>query len=76
VPGDCSSVGQYNYATFLVSGSKDPSNCIRALFWFDRAAMGGSQYAADYSEPLRRGVDQGRFAGGCVEVIGETGGDE
>jgi TPR repeat protein len=35
---DGSKLGQFNYATFLVLDSKNRNDCIRAAFWFGRAA--------------------------------------
>ena len=64
-----SNVGQYNYGTFLVSDSKDRADCIRALFWFKKAAAAGNKYAADYISPLNSGLSRNDFSKGCAGII-------
>lgn len=64
-----SPVGQYNYATFLVSDSKSVDDCVRALFWFKSAAASGNAYAKDYIGPLQLGISNRKYGKGCVGAI-------
>src|SRR5690606_22993102 len=64
-----SGTGQYNYGTFLVSDSKGQADCIRALFWFKKAAATGNTYAMDYIGPLEAGLSRNGFSKGCSGVI-------
>lgn len=69
-----SAVGQHNYGVRLVEDSKNVADCARALFWFKKAAAGGSQFSKDYIAPLQEGISKKSFRNGCFGVIGAAGG--
>jgi TPR repeat protein len=61
--------GQYNYGVFLVDDSKRTSDCVRALFWFKKAAAQGKKIASDYIGPLEEKLSAGALDKGCVNII-------
>ena len=61
--------GQYNYGVFLVDESKRKADCIRALYWFKKAAKQGDELAHDYIGPLEKKLKDHALNHGCAYII-------
>ena len=61
--------GQFNYGVFLVSDSKRKAECVRALFWFRKAAKQGEELALQYIGPLEKKLKGHALDHGCVDII-------
>lgn len=48
-------VAQRNLALQLLEGSEDPNDHIRGVFWLEKAAEGGAEYAEEELARYRRG---------------------
>jgi TPR repeat protein len=63
-------LGQWNYATWLVADSRSRQDCIRAVYWFDRASAGGQNGAKEAAAQLRlRFKDPKAFEDGCRHAL-------